>query len=290
MIKGLLCGAAIISMFPNAPMRQSSDALAVAWHAPRNSRTSLTQVQFREPPAPRPSEGNASQYDVPNAVGVSGQPMPLRITIPPNIDRPRFLSVRSIPKELSLSSGFRLRNAWFVPFDGSQQLQLISPPGFEGNIVLEVFFYHDSHGLPIGRDFVSIKLRSPRAAPDATETSSLKISTTKSPPAPQETNAALAKNPFQLSATEETSMLTRGADLMRRGDIASARLLFKDLAARASARGARAMGESYDPVLLRRVFIAGLEPNLEEARKWYKKAVELGDEEALQRLGALEAQ
>ena len=289
MIKRLFCGAAMFCMFPNADMRQSSDPLVVAWHTTRSSAASLTQVQFRETPATQLSEGNASPYDIPNAVGVSGQPMPLRIAIPPNLDRPRFLSVRSIPRELSLSAGFRLRNSWFVPFDGTQQLQLISPPGFEGNIVLEVFFYHDSHGLPIGRDFVSIKLRSPGAAPAAGETSSLKTSTTSSPPTPPESNSSLAGNAFQLSATEETSVLARGADLMWRGDIASARLLFNDLAARASARGARAMGESYDPVLLRRVFIAGLEPNLEEARKWYKKAAELGDEEALKRLSALEA-
>jgi hypothetical protein len=289
MIKKLLCGAAIIYMFPNALARQGSDALAIAWHASRNSRSPLTEVQFRETPAIHLSEGNASKYDVPNAIGVSGQPMPLRIEIPANIDRPRFLSVRSIPKELSLSAGFRLRNSWFVPFDGSQQLQLISPAGFEGNIVLEVFFYHDSHGLPIGRDFVSIILRPPRAAPNASETSSLQTSTMRSLPTSQE-SASLTGNRFQLSAAEEASALARGADMMRRGDIASARLLFKDLAARASAKGARAMGESYDPVLLRRVFIAGLEPNLEEAKKWYKKAVELGDEEALKRLGALEAQ
>jgi TPR repeat protein len=76
---------------------------------------------------------------------------------------------------------------------------------------------------------------------------------------------------------------------MQSGDIAAARLLFEELARKQSAKGARALAETYDPEVLKSVLIAGLRPDIEKAKKWYQRAAELGDGEAAARVSALSA-
>ena len=91
-----------------------------------------------------------------------------------------------------------------------------------------------------------------------------------------------------VSAEHEVESLERGAVLMRNGDIAGARLLYEDLAVNGSAKGARALAETYDPAYLKGVFTAGLRPNMEKARIWYQRAAELGDTVSITRLSALD--
>ena len=75
---------------------------------------------------------------------------------------------------------------------------------------------------------------------------------------------------------------------MKRGDISAARLLFEDLAAMGSAKGAFAMAQSYDPAYLRKIFIqGGLQPDADQARTWYENAARLGSGDAQRALGAL---
>jgi hypothetical protein len=87
---------------------------------------------------------------------------------------------------------------------------------------------------------------------------------------------------------EEREELARGAGLMRLGDIGTARLIFQNLATRSSANGARALAETYDPIHLKEVAIAGLRPDIEAAKKWYRIAAELGDSKSATRLSVLD--
>ena len=108
-------------------------------------------------------------------------------------------------------------------------------------------------------------------------------------PAPRTTAQSQAPSAKKTpSAEQEIDSLERGAALMRNGDIAAARLLYEDLAVHGSAKGARALAETYDPIYLKGVFIAGLRPNLEKAKIWYERAAELGDAVSITRLGALD--
>ena len=82
-------------------------------------------------------------------------------------------------------------------------------------------------------------------------------------------------------------MLQRAQTLLRNKDIASARLLFEHLAKSGSAKGALAMGKTFDPGILRSIEASGLKPDIAKAREWYKQAADLGEPEAASRLGSL---
>lgn len=75
-----------------------------------------------------------------------------------------------------------------------------------------------------------------------------------------------------LSEEQIDRMLARGEELLRNGDIASARLLFLHVAAAGDRRGAKAVGMTYDPNVYARLPVMGLTPDAEQAQLWYGKA------------------
>lgn len=75
-----------------------------------------------------------------------------------------------------------------------------------------------------------------------------------------------------LSEEQIEQLLARGAELLRSGDIASARLLFLHVAAAGDRRGAKAVGMTYDPNVYARLPVMGLTPDPEQAQLWYGKA------------------
>jgi hypothetical protein len=92
--------------------------------------------------------------------------------------------------------------------------------------------------------------------------------------------APVAVNPSAktsaINGAEENKLLARANDLMQRGDITGARLLFEHLAFRGSALGAFALAQSYDPKHLQKLYVRGLTPDQKQADYWYRKAAELG--------------
>lgn len=93
---------------------------------------------------------------------------------------------------------------------------------------------------------------------------------------PEATPAELTEAPPadgpQLSAEEIDRLLARGEDLLRSGDIASARLVFLHVAAAGDRRGAKAVGMTYDPKVYAHLPVMGITPDLEQAELWYGKA------------------
>ena len=75
-----------------------------------------------------------------------------------------------------------------------------------------------------------------------------------------------------LSQEQIDQLLARGEELLRSGDIASARLLFLHVAAAGDRRGAKAVGMTYDPNVYARLPVMGLTPDPEQAQLWYGKA------------------
>jgi len=70
-------------------------------------------------------------------------------------------------------------------------------------------------------------------------------------------------------------LLSHGRELQRVGYLAGARLFFQRAAEAGSAEGARALGETYDPVEFQKLGVHGLAPDEALARKWYNRAQEL---------------
>src|SRR5262249_6550549 len=90
-----------------------------------------------------------------------------------------------------------------------------------------------------------------------------------------------------LSAAEIALMVERGRVLFDAGDLAAARLFFRRAANAGDAAAALAMGATYDPDVLSKRFIRGIEADAQEARMWYEKARELGSPEGPRRIEML---
>jgi hypothetical protein len=83
------------------------------------------------------------------------------------------------------------------------------------------------------------------------------------------------------------ALVARGAKYFASGDIAAARLVLRPAALAGDSGAALALGETYDPVILKRLGVIGFPGDLAEARDWYRKAAELGSTDAPQRLDQL---
>jgi hypothetical protein len=90
-----------------------------------------------------------------------------------------------------------------------------------------------------------------------------------------------------LSADEVAGLLKRSEILLRTGDIASARLLLRRAANAGSADAALALGGTFDGAVLAKLGVLGFARDADQARFWYRKAAELGSQEAEQRLETL---
>jgi len=214
-----------------------------------------------------------------------GHPVPLMIAPPADSAKDfRFVMVRGLPETVSLSAGFRVRQSWFIAARDVEGVQLWSPEAFHGNFTLEFFFFHDSQEAPLASAAVSVRIGSgPGNAQMLTATPPLQVenpsTSTAKPPRPR----AVAFSPEQ-----EAEMLRRGEGYLRIGDVASARLLYEDLAAHGSAEGMLAMGRTYDPNFLKETWVAGgLQPNLDKAKLWYQRAADMGEGDAQKRLSVL---
>jgi hypothetical protein len=116
-------------------------------------------------------------------------------------------------------------------------------------------------------------------------------------PGPVGTNAAQSSSPPRpavaaplkpvMSAAEIALMLERGRTLFDAGDLAAARLFFRRAANAGDAAAALAMGATYDPDILSKRFIRGIEADPSEARMWYEKARDLGSPEGPRRIETL---
>jgi len=115
------------------------------------------------------------------------------------------------------------------------------------------------------------------------------------PPAQSETHVAEAnadapllggRDKYELEARLDV-YLERGQKLLDVGDITGARSFFSRVADSGDARGALAMGATYDPNYVVSLRIRGLQPDLDAAGRWYRRAMDLGSKDALDRLDRL---
>jgi hypothetical protein len=89
-------------------------------------------------------------------------------------------------------------------------------------------------------------------------------------------------------APSDLAYLERARALVRANDIAAARLIFTRLANGGVAEAAFELGRTYDPDFLEIIPLAGLKPDLEIAKQWYRRAAALGNADAKGRLAKFE--
>ena len=79
---------------------------------------------------------------------------------------------------------------------------------------------------------------------------------------------------------EDAVLMERGRELLKSGDVASARLVFNRLANAGIADAALALAATYDPRYLAQHNLIGVAGDETRAHYWYQRARELGSTEA----------
>jgi hypothetical protein len=91
----------------------------------------------------------------------------------------------------------------------------------------------------------------------------------------------------RLDASEVASLLKRADALIASGDVAAARLVLRRAAEAGDARAAMMLAGTYDPIVLEKLGVRGIVPDLGMARSWYEKAKRFGASEASLQLDRL---
>jgi hypothetical protein len=90
-----------------------------------------------------------------------------------------------------------------------------------------------------------------------------------------------------LDSGEVDVLVKQGQQFVAAGDFVTARLVFQRAAEAGNAAAALALGASYDPVVLSRLGVRGVDADVGKARAWYQKAKEYGAPDADRRLSTL---
>ena len=83
-----------------------------------------------------------------------------------------------------------------------------------------------------------------------------------------------------VSAMLADAMIRRADALLHQGDVSGARLLYERAAGAGSGLAAAALGNTFNPAFLKQAGVVGLRPDSAQAAAWYRRALELGNEEA----------
>ena len=90
-----------------------------------------------------------------------------------------------------------------------------------------------------------------------------------------------------LDSDEVVSLINRGEDLIKSGDLSSARLALRRAAEADDARAALLLAGTFDPNLLEKIRFQESKADAAMARFWYERAAQLGSAEASGRLQQL---
>jgi hypothetical protein len=245
----------------------------VATHATIHADSAASLILVQE---------KSSFFSVQNINGKPGKPTQINIKISPEATRSgsipehSFVVLRGLPKDFRLSSGFSTKNTWIVSLRDLGSLSFTSPPNFSGKFSLEITLHW-------GKKIIQTSTASVNLDPTFSDTATPHTWKTTIIPKTKTTEVIRPR----LDKTRENFLIRRAQQLMKTGNVAAARMIFEDLALRRNAHAAYLMGRTYDPSVLKDIFVVGLQPDIEEARRWYRRAMELGSVRARERLEEL---
>jgi hypothetical protein len=253
------------------------------------SPSSANKMRFGSARARMARDGAFSVSDI---RGVAGRPTAIPVTLPSTRSSDyALLTIRGLPRTISLSSGFRFEDSWAVALSDVDNLAMFVPADFNGRFNLEVQLIK-GQDIPPEKLIVPVEIRrradSVEAVAGVTTRTAYRGSATRTGEqerviGPARTHPARRK----VTPKEEARMIERGNRLLQTGDITAARMVFERLGRRQSAKGAFAAGLTFDPQFFKTIKVIGLKPNVKKARNWYKRSAELGNQEAARRLSAL---
>lgn len=218
-----------------------------------------------------PVQADSADIRAANVTGLPGQPIPLKIEVTGTGAAGKLILLHGVPEGTKLNVGGFFGSFWAVNSRVIDQLTLTPPANFSGSFTVSVV-----------RSGVNPQTARPASftvtvgEPQATQTAA----PPRLAPAPA---APAARKPI----ANEAMLMGRASDLFKKGDVSAARVIYEFLASQGSAAAAFAMGETYDPAVLRQVVIKGLEASPERAEHWYEIAHNLGSNGARDRINAL---
>ena len=188
-----------------------------------------------------------------------------------------FIRLRGLPPSVSLTEGFAIGpGIWALPLFGLATLNVNVPVGVAGQSNLLVTLV-DVEGTILAKATSALVVgpavvlapadQEQTAAPSAEHKAFSYRPAGHHPP-----TSPLA----ELSEARVENLLARGESHLAHGNIASARAFFRHAAEAGVAVGATLLAVTYDPVELQRLKVVGALADRDEARKWYRRARELG--------------
>lgn len=230
----------------------------------------------------------------------SKSPLPIQVGPQDALIRNSFVRIRGLPTAATLTEGHAISaGAWAIPLAGLASLGIVLPVGLqqgrwdvvvslvtiEGKILTEA-----KTALVIG----PVQLIAPAQQQAQNKQAPSVVAALARPlePLPRpEPHLQPQVQPRQPEPNPELEralgMFAKGKELMARGNIQPARMLFRHAAEAGHAESALALAGTYDPHELAKIRVLGLQPDVAMARRWYTKARELGAEEAAGRLARL---
>lgn len=305
--------ASTASIADSQPLTVMAVSQAPAAAPTRVASLSPTVLQSPKIAAPsgfvRVAQKDAPTLNVANVFGPAGKPVRLPIELNgARAEDYSFLMFRGLPANVTLSAGFRLKESWAVSLRDLDNLMIEAPESYQGAFNLEILLIK-GRDTPAESQVISVEI----VADDIQLPPSQTIAQQPNAPGPQvltaaprtidpAERAAAAPTPIVRAAPraaapapaqaarlspQEEAMMERASSLLANNDVSSARLLYEHLANNGSARAALAMGQTYDPAYLRSIDPKGLKADVAKARQWYKRAADMGDQEAPSRLSGL---
>ena len=209
---------------------------------------------------------------------MTNEPLPLEIAVDRTLPN-ASLRVAGLAQGTHMSAGSAIGDSgWDVPLNGLKNLFMYAPTDFVGVMDSAVDLRGSDEKL-IDRRKVKLEWVEPKQKPVPIALPPAAAVNSAPSPAPDPT----------LSAEVATSLMQRGQDYLKNGDIASARIVFGRLAAAGVADGAFAAGQTYDSAYLSAHNVMGVGGDAAKARTFYQRAVQLGSTEAAAHLTAAAA-
>ena len=99
--------------------------------------------------------------------------------------------------------------------------------------------------------------------------------------------SALSEMAPDLADDEISTLMKRGQDLLKDGDFAAARLVFRRAADAGNAQAALALASTYDPAVIKQLGAVAVRPDIDRALTWYATAADRGSVDAAERYANL---
>jgi hypothetical protein len=257
----------VLLMFREETRKQLNDTLEAA-------RSSYNDILEAAMSSYKVSSGKTSAHQprlvVENQKGFASEPLPLGISLKDALGV-EIVTVAGLAEGIELSLGASQGSTgWLVSARDLDKTFIGTPQDFVGVMDATVTLLSPL-GERLDRQVIRfewVQKRQERLMP------------TLGPPAP--TPGLPLLDPEQIAG-----LIKLGRDLLKHGDVESARFLLKRAAIAGNARAALELGLTFDGTVLAQSGVLGIGSDVDQAREWYERAIKLGSTEASRHLERL---